>query len=183
MPNYRRARTPGGIYFFTAVTHGRKPLFSSERARACLRHAVAEVKIRRPFEMEAICLLPDHLHTIWKLPMGDRDYSQRWNEIKGIFVKRFNDDPNNGGDLSSSRQRKGEVSFWQRRFREHMIQNEADYGNHLDYLHFNPVKHGLVNSVVDWPWSSFHRYVREGMYPLDWAGSTPARMNLVTVGE
>jgi len=183
MSNYRRARTPGGIYFFTVVTHRRKPLFASEHARSCLRRAMVEVMARRPFEIEAICLLPDHLHTIWKLPMGDRDYSQRWNEIKGIAAKLFKGPPGKGESLSLSRKRAGEAGFWQRRFWEHAIRNAADYANHMDYLHYNPVKHGLVRSVTDWPWSSFHRCVREGLYSADWGGSSPARMNLSTVGE
>ncbi|MEJ2452532.1 MAG: transposase [Candidatus Thiodiazotropha sp.] len=183
MSNYRRARMPGGIYFFTVVTHHRKPLFASKHARSCLRHAMAEVKARHPFEVEAICLLPDHLHTIWQLPAGDRDYSQRWNEIKGICAKLFRDDTGIKDRLSLSRQSKGETNFWQRRFWEHLIQNADDYRNHLDYLYFNPVKHGCVGAVVDWPWSSFHRHVREGVYPADWGGSVPGRMNLATVGE
>ena len=183
MSNYRRARTPGGIYFFTVVTHKRKPLFANEHARSCLRRSMAEVKARHPFEIEAICLLPDHLHTIWTLPVGDRDYSQRWNEVKGICAKLLQADHGKRDELSSSRQSKGGASYWQRRFWEHLIQNEADYGNHMDYLHYNPVKHGLVRAVAEWPWSSFHRYVREGTYPVDWGGSQPARMNLSTVGE
>ncbi len=183
MSNYRRARTPGGIYFFTVVTHHRKPRFTNDRARCCLQRAIKEVKSRRPFEIEGICLLPDHIHTIWKLPGSDCDYSQRWNEIKGICAKLLQEDACDGDHQSSTRGPKGEASFWQRRFWEHAIRSQADYRNHLDYLHFNPVKHGLVRSVVEWPWSSFHRYVREGTYPVDWGGSQPARMNLSTVGE
>jgi putative transposase len=183
MSNYRRARTAGGIYFFTLVTHHRTPLFSSKQARACLHQAMAEVRARHPFEIEAICLLPEHLHTIWKLPAGDQDYSQRWNEVKGVCAKLLHAGGVELGDLSLSNYRTGEMHIWQRRFWEHLIRNETDYRNHMDYLHYNPVKHGLVGAVVDWPWSSFHRYVREGLYPVDWGGSTPARMNLSTVGE
>ena len=183
MSNYRRARTPGGIYFFTVVTHKRKPLFANSSARSCLRRAMVEVMTRYPFEIEAICMLPDHLHAIWKLPEGDVAYSQRWNEIKGLFSKdlRVLDSERDG--ITKSRQRKGEANFWQRRFWEHMIRSEIDYRHHLDYLHFNPVKHGLVERVLDWPWSSFHRYVRTGIYPADWGGSKPAMMNLTSVGE
>ncbi len=183
MSNYRRSRTPGGVYFFTIVTHHRKPLFHSKYARSCLRRAMAEVKARHPFEIEAICLMPDHLHAIWRLPAGDRDYSQRWNEIKGIFAKLFGEDAGGKDRLSLSRQSKGETNIWQRRFWEHFIRDEEDLRRHLDYIHFNPVKHSLVDSVIDWPWSSFHRYVREAVYPADWGGSHPARMNLTTVGE
>ncbi|MCU7892883.1 MAG: transposase [Candidatus Thiodiazotropha sp. (ex Ustalcina ferruginea)] len=183
MSNYRRVQMPGGVYFFTLVTHCRRPLFSSGKARCCLHNAIKEVRDRHPFEIEAICLLPDHLHTIWKLPADDHAYSQRWNEIKGIFSKRFRDLSTECENPSQSRQRKGEVSFWQRRFWEHLIRDETDFRHHMDYLHYNPAKHGLVKYVVDWPWSSFHRLVREGIYPVDGGGSTSAKMNLDSVGE
>ena len=151
MSNYRRTRTPGGIYFFTLVTYRRRPLFAGDQARRCLRQAIAEVKERHPFGMDAICLLPDHLHTIWKLPVDDMAYSRRWNEIKGLFSKRLRLLDGESGGITESRQRNGEASFWQRRFWEHLIRNETDYIHHLDYLHFNPVKHGLVERVLDWP--------------------------------
>ncbi|MCU7844283.1 MAG: transposase [Candidatus Thiodiazotropha sp. (ex Monitilora ramsayi)] len=183
MSNYRRARMPGGTYFFTLVTFNRKLLFDNPLARECLHGAMAEVRVRYRFSIEAICLLPDHLHTIWRLPENDHVYSQCWNEIKGIFSKRFHGLSEQDGHPSPSRQRKGEGRFWQRRFWEHLIRDEADYRNHMDYLHYNPVKHGLVERVADWPWSSYHRYVKDGTYPINWGGSTPARMNLATVGE
>ena len=183
MSNYRRARIPGGIYFFTLVAYRRRPLFASDQARYCLRQSIAEVRERSPFEMDAICLLPDHLHAIWKLPEGDGAYSQRWNEIKGLFSKNLRTLVGGSGFFTRSREQKGEADFWQRRFWEHLIRNETDYRRHLDYLHFNPVKHGLVERVLDWPWSSFHRYVRTGLYSADWGGSIPAKMNLSTVGE
>lgn len=183
MSNYRRARIPGGIYFFTLVTFRRRPLFASDQARRCLRQSIAEVRERYPFEMEAICLLPDHLHAIWKLPEGDVAYSQRWNEIKGLFSKHFRTLVGGSGVIARSREQKGEANYWQRRYWEHLIRNETDYRRHLDYLHYNPVKHGLVKRVIDWPWSSFHRCVREGIYPVDWGGSIPAMLNLSTVGE
>ena len=185
MPNYRRDRSPGGVYFFTLVTYHREAPFLHEETRRCLRQAITEVMARDPFEITGICLLPDHLHTIWTLPTGDTRYSQRWNEIKGLFSKRSRKMPNVLGSASPSRSRqlKGEVTLWQRRFWEHMIRDESDLRSHMDYLHYNPVKHGHVRRVVDWPWSSFHRYVREGVYSQDWGGSTPAKLNLNTVGE
>jgi putative transposase len=183
MSNYRRACIPGATYFFTVVTHNRKPLFSIDRARRVLHQAIADVRDRHTFEIEAICLLPDHLHTIWKLPVDDSDYPQRWNEIKGFFTKRFRDISSIDGNISISRQSKGERNIWQRRFWEHLIKDESDLRKHMDYLHYNPVKHGLVGRVVDWPWSSFHRYVREGIYPTDWGGTTASKINLDTTGE
>ena len=183
MSNYRRSNTPGATYFFTLITHNRKPLFSIDRAPRILRWAISDVRERRPFKVEAICLLPDHIHTIWRLPDGDSAYPQRWNEIKGIFTKQFRDISSDEEQISRSRQRKGEGGIWQRRFWEHIIRDENDLKNHMDYLHYNPVKHGLVDQVVDWPWSSFHRYVKAGIYPVDWGGSLPAKMNLSTTGE
>ncbi|MES9942929.1 MAG: transposase [Candidatus Thiodiazotropha sp. 6PLUC2] len=183
MSNYRRSNMPGGTYFFTLVTHNRKPLFSTDRTRKILHRAIADVKERRPFKVEAICLLPDHIHTVWRLPVGDSAYPQRWNEIKGIFTKHFRDISSDEEKISQSRQRKGEGGLWQRRFWEHLIRDENDLKNHMDYLHFNPVKHRLVDQVVDWPWSSFHSYVKAGIYPVDWGGSLPAKMNLNTTGE
>jgi putative transposase len=183
MSNYRRACIPGGTYFFTVVTYNRRHLFSIDRARGILHQTIADVKERHPFEIEAICLLPDHLHTIWRLPIDDSAYPQRWNEIKGLFTKRFRDISTINGDISISRKNKGERDIWQRRFWEHLIKDESDYRNHMDYLHYNPVKHSLVDQVADWPWSSFHRYVTAGIYSADWGGSPPAKMNLDTTGE
>lgn len=183
MSNYRRACIPGATYFFTVVTHKRKPIFSIGRARQILHHAIEDVRERHPFEIEAICLLPDHLHTIWTLPVEDSAYPQRWNEIKGLFTKRFRDISPVDSKISLSRRRKGEGVIWQRRFWEHLVRDESDFRNHMDYLHYNPVKHGLVGQVVDWPWSSFHRFVKAGIYSADWGGTTSAKMNLGTTGE
>ncbi len=185
MPNYRRVRLPGATYFFTLVTHKRRHLLIDDIARGCLRAAISKVRAAYPFEINAFCLLPDHLHTIWRLPEDDNDYSLRWRAIKGEFSRclRRQGGANPSIKPSASRHIRGETAIWQRRFWEHLIRDEKDFKRHLDYIHFNPVKHGLVDSVIDWPWSSFHRYVREGVYPADWGGSPPTRMNLKTVGE
>ena len=183
MSNYRRACLAGGTYFFTVVTYNRKPLFNCELARRVLHRAIVDVRERNYFRIEALCLLPDHLHTIWRLPEKDSAYPQRWNQIKGIFTKQFRDSSLKDENTSGSRLKKGEGTIWQRRYWEHLIRDEHDYSNHVDYIHYNPVKHGLVEQVVDWPWSSFHKYVRAGIYPADWSGSSPAKTNLVTAGE
>ena len=228
---YRRVRTPGGTYFFTVVTHSRRPIFADEKARALLHTAMDEARKRRPFVIDCICLLPDHIHAIWTLPEGDSDYSTRWAQIKGRFSHDFlaaeaganpawairppygpdarvNDDtwkqsahptrigtsrvgdsptrsgsspPNVGWAIgpreSPSRARKREVPVWQRRFWEHPIRDEEDYRRHVEYIHFNPVKHGLVHRPIDWEWSSFRRYVREGLYDPTWGEQEPERIS------
>ncbi|MEW8507479.1 MAG: transposase [Candidatus Thiodiazotropha sp.] len=183
MPNYRRARVPGGIYFFTVVTHKRKHLFSDGYARQCLREAISSVRIKYPFEIDAFCLLPDHLHAVWTPPEGDANYSKRWSAIKSLFSRRFRELANRFEAPTDSRKTRGEQTFWQRRFWEHLIQNENDFRRHLDYIHFNPVKHGYVNSVSDWPWSSFHRYMNEGVYSNDWGGIYQGNIDLDYVCE
>ncbi len=131
-----------------------------------LRHAHRLVRARHPFSIDAVVVLPEHLHAIWTLPAGDDDYALRWRLIKTTFSR----DLPGGERCSDSRAAKGERGIWQRRYWEHTIRDEADYGRHVDYIHFNPAKHGLVNRVCDWPYSSFHRFVRVGMLPADWAG-------------
>ncbi|MCU7917303.1 MAG: transposase [Candidatus Thiodiazotropha sp. (ex Dulcina madagascariensis)] len=183
MPNYRRARVQGGTYFFTVVTHKRKPLFSDGSARLCLREAISSVHINYPFKIDAFCLLPDHLHTIWTLPEGDENFSKRWRAIKSHFSRRFREQVNRYAAPTGSRQVRGELTFWQRRFWEHLIRDENDFRRHLDYIHFNPVKHGYSESVSDWPWSTFHRYVNEGVYSNDWSGIAMEKIDLNSVGE
>jgi putative transposase len=122
------------------------------------------VKNEMPFIIDAIAILPDHLYTIWRLPEGDSDYSNRWRKIKGEFSARIPKTEN----ISKSRMSKGERGIGQRRFWEHAIRNELDYERHMDYIHFNPVKHGYCESAIDWPFSSFHRYVKQGVYASDW---------------
>ena len=167
MPNYIRAKFEGGYYFFTVVTYRRTKLFDSASARRYLKQAIRQTQSKRPFEMIALCLLPDHLHCVWKLPDDDADFSTRWASIKGSFSKQYLREHCNTIAATPSRQRKGEVCLWQRRFWEHQIRDENDLKKHVDYIHYNPVKHGLVECVEDWPWSTYHRYVREGFYSSD----------------
>jgi len=228
MSRYRRARY-GRTFFFTVVTHRRRPLLCEDRSRRVLRGILQELRQARPFTIDAWVLLPDHIHCIWTLPENDTDYSMRWGWIKKEFTKRMRtaggegcgdgswkemvggaihvgaahltayptvgDGGGNGrvaqmvgtahpttttpatgntvaaGMLSASRLRKREGTIWQRRFWEHMIRDEADFRVHCDYIHFNPVKHGLVTRPVDWPYSTFHRFVQAGLYPESWGAS------------
>jgi putative transposase len=169
MPEYRRASIPGATYFFTVVTHRRQPLLIDSRCRAALRNAINRVRSELPFEIAAWVLMPDHLHAVWQLPLGDNKFSLRWSLIKQQvtrdcatwFPQQY---------LSSSREKRGEGSLWQRRFWEHLIRDEADFARHVDYIHYNPVKHGYAANAGDWPYSTFHRYAKQGMYPADWGG-------------
>ena len=163
---YRRARTKGGTYFFTVVTFKRKKFLCEPENVVLLRNAFREVMKQYPFQVDAFVLLPDHLHCIWTLPDGDRDFSRRWRLIKGHFTRRC--DEKYKGSISLSRSKKKEQSVWQRRFWEHLIRDDKDFIGHVDYIHYNPVKHGLVTAPKNWEYSSFHRYVQSGVYEQEW---------------
>ncbi len=164
---YRRAKVSGGTYFFTVVTSDRRPLFQDPEHIAILRQSFRSVRTKHPFIIDAAVILPDHLHCIWTLPEGDANFSTRWRLIKGHFSRHY---PRESTEvISLSRQSKQERNVWQRRFWEHCIRDELDLANHLDYIHYNPVKHGWVKAPKDWPYSSFHRYVNQGYYPHSWA--------------
>ncbi|WP_295445345.1 transposase [uncultured Thiodictyon sp.] len=165
MTDYRRCRVPGGTYFFTLTLQERAASLLVDRIDD-LRNAFREVRTQHPFTIEAIVVLPAHLHCIWSLPDGDSDYSMRWRQIKSAFSRTIPKEER----LSASRRRKGERGIWQRRFWEHTIRDDRGYATRFDYIHYNPVKHGYVKRVKDWPFSSFHRYVRLGVYPEDWGG-------------
>ncbi len=173
MPNYRRNFVPGGTYFFTAVVHQRYHLFDSALARQLLREAILSVRLDRPFNLFAICLLPNHLHTVWVMPPGDSDYPTRWRKIKEVFTTPWLESGGWEGEVSASRKKKGERGIWQRRYWEHTVRDETDLARCVDYTHWNPRKHGLVSRVRDWPYSSFHRFVEQGEYELDWGGTDP----------
>ena len=165
MPDYRRNWVPGGTYFFTvALLERKRDLLVTEIG--LLRESVRRVKRWYPFEIIACVVLPDHLHCVWTLPTGDADYATRWRLIKLLFAKGL---PKRER-LSAVRKRRKERGVWHRRYWEHTIRDERDLVNHMDYVHCNPMKHGLVPRVADWPYSTFHRYVRSGLYPPDWAG-------------
>lgn len=170
MPDYRRAWHPGGTYFFTVnllQRHGNDLLTRHINA---LREAVRSVKQRHPFKIHGWVVLPDHLHCVIELPPQDSDFSTRWRLIKIAFSKSL---PRTER-LSETRAKRGERGIWQRRYWEHLIRDEADFRAHMDYVHINPLKHGLVNRVADWPYSTFHRLVEQGVYPQNWAGGDEA---------
>jgi putative transposase len=165
MTQYRRNWTAGGTYFFTLVAANRAngPLVNHITAlRAAFRIVIAEY----PFEIDAIVILPDHLHAIRTLPPGDSDYAMRWKKIKAAFSKHLPDTE----PRSASRIAKGERGIWQRRYWEHTIRDDDDYRAHCDYVYFNPVKHGYVRAVSEWPHSTFLRFVERGVYSIDWGG-------------
>ncbi len=170
MPNYRRSFVEGGTFFFTVVTYKRQPILTSDLSRRILRHAWKKVQKTHPFTVIAVCLLPDHFHCLISLPEGDKDYPLRWRAIKGIFSRRYKEAGGETGRRNESRIKRRESTVWQRRYWEHQIRDEKDLEVHFNYLHFNPVRHDLVTRVRDWPWSSFHRYVRNGHYDPDWGG-------------
>jgi putative transposase len=168
MSEYRRAVIHGGTYFFTVVTHQRRGSLTSPLARQSLRRAFFETRQRYPFSVEAIVLLPDHIHCIWTLPADDADYSTRWRLIKARFTRSWIALGSTGGECNSSRRAHGEQAIWQRRFWEHVVQTERELEILVCYILFNPVKHGLVTCPHLWPYSSFRRLVASGDYPFDW---------------
>ena len=172
MPNYRRLKICGSTYFFTVVTYQRQAFLTANACRSYLRSAWLDVGKRFPFSTIAVCLLPDHLHCVWSLPENDADYSVRWREIKRLFTKEFVLHKGQTSERNESRLKRNEATIWQRRFWEHLIRDDDDLHHHLDYIHFNPVKHGVVKTVADWPWSSFHRYVRLGYYEQGWGNGS-----------
>jgi len=163
MSNYRRALQPGGCYFFTVVTYKHLPLFANENNIDILRNAFRTIKNKHPFSIDAITILPDHLHTIWQLPQNDNNFSLRWRLIKHLVSTKI-DSPKNHRD---------EKYIWQRRFWEHLITDNNDWKNHMDYIHYNPVKHGYTNQPNNWKFSSFLNAVNKGWYDKDWGMSEP----------
>ena|SRR5688572_13440162 len=164
MVGYRRNFVPGGTYFFTVTLADRHASLLVAHVGA-LRSAFRAARRERPFSIDAIVILPDHLHAILTLPEGDADFPGRWRRIKGHFSSCML-----ASGACMTRRANGDLALWQRRFWEHTIRDEVDLGRHVDYIHFNPIKHGLVTRARDWPYSSFHWYVRQGLLPLDWAG-------------
>ena len=168
MAEYRRWRVEGGTYFFTVVTHSRAPIFASSIAKQLLGEKFRACQQEWPFEVNAIVLLPEHLHAIWTLPQGDANYPQRWAWIKKEFTKDWLALGGLEQPISRSRRERDEHGVWQRRYWEHTIDSEHDFDRHFDYIHYNPVKHELAQSSGDWPASSFHRWVKAGVYESDW---------------
>lgn len=168
MPEYRRIYQSGGTYFSTVVTHRRRRIFADSRAVDMLREAFLEIQADTPFDMSACVVLPDHLHCIWTMPEGDSAYSTRWSRVKRRFTQRWLASGGHEGGISESRAKHRERGVWQRRFWEHTIRNEDDMIRHVDYIHFNPVKHGLASCPHAWSHSSFDRWVKSRHYTADW---------------
>ncbi|OIR15386.1 transposase IS200 like protein [mine drainage metagenome] len=166
MADYRRAWCPGGTYFFTVNLLRRQGNDLLIRHIGLLRSVVSSVQQRHPFRIHGWVVLPEHLHCVIELPPNDADFATRWRLIKMGFSKALPRTEN----LSAISIRRGERGIWQRRYWEHLIRDERDYQAHMDYVHINPVKHGVVERVADWPYSTFHRLVEQSIYPANWAG-------------
>lgn len=164
MPNYRRHRVAGGCYFFTVNLYDRRSDLMVTEVDA-LRKAVRATLARHPFHIHAWVVLPDHLHCLWTLPPGDSDFPARWQMIKALFSRSVGPTATRRASLV----RKREAGIWQRRYWEHTIRDDEGYAVHMDYIHFNPVKHGLAARAMDWPFSSFAKCAASGLYPADWA--------------
>ena len=167
MSEYRRLYRQQGWYFFTVVTYNREKILIQPDNLKRLRLSFHHVMKKYPFIMDAVVILPDHIHCIWRLPPDDDDFSTRWRLIKRYFSISMN----------ASLTKRAEKKVWQRRFWEHLLRNEADWHTHMDYIHYNPVKHGYVQSPYDWPYGSFRRAVKQGLYPEDWGAREPSNIS------
>jgi REP-associated tyrosine transposase len=172
MTDYRRAHIPGATWFFTVNLARRKRNNLLVEKIVDLRAAFQQIRVRHPFHIDAVVILPEHLHCIWTLPPGDANFAARWGLIKGSFSRGVEKNER----ISPSRAKRSERGIWQRRFWEHLIRDGEDFNRHVDYIHWNPVKHGWVKRVADWPYSSFHDYLRRGIYPENWAGGDIAEI-------
>ncbi|MGL4233950.1 MAG: REP-associated tyrosine transposase [Casimicrobium sp.] len=178
MANYRRDKSPGATYFFTVNLEDRSTDLLV-RYFDVLSDAIRYVQTRHPIAIDAMVVLPEHIHAMWTMPENDDDYSTRWRLLKTEFTRKLPKiDASN-----ASRVGKRERGIWQRRFWEHRIRDDRDFEAHVDYIHFNPIKHGHATRVRDWPYSSFHRWVREGRLPIDWAGELDLRKWQRRAGE
>ena len=164
---YRRTWLPGGTYFFTVVAHERRPILTDPAVLDALRTAFRRELMAGSFRLDAIVVLPDHLHCLWTQPQDDPDFAKPWQRIKAAVSRSVADSLE--GSRNASRRSKGERGVWQRRYWEHAIRDEDDLRRHADYIHFNPVRHGMVKSPGAWPHSTFRRFVAHDHYPADWA--------------
>ena len=163
---YRRADTKGATYFFTLNLADRKNTLLVDEIDK-LRNTLNKVKQERPYKLDAMVVLPDHIHAMWTLPVEDNDFATRWMLVKSGFSRQIP----RGEKISKSRQSKGERGIWQRRYWEHLIRDEQDFEKHVDYIYFNPVKHGYVKRAAEWPYSSIHEYISKGILKPDWGWS------------
>lgn len=187
MSEYRRWYVPGGSYFLTPVAYQRRPLFGAEVNIQRFRAALAKVRDELPFEIAAAVVLPDHAHFIWTMPPGDSKYSTRVGRMKVEFTKQVRPAGHCTSVASASRRKHRESDVWQRRFWEHTLQDIDDFKAHLDYIHYNPVKHGYVPCPHLWPYSSFSRWVERGEYEMTWAcrchGRIPEQLDFSAIAD
>ena len=169
MPNYRRSRTKGGVFFFTVVSHNRLPIFKNVGNVRTFRNISNEVRDELPFKEIACVILHDHIHSIWKLPDSAHDFSKRWGIIKRRVSLDCAEHYKKDYLINASKKKHRESTIWQRRFWEHQIRDQNDLNRHIDYIHYNPVKHGLCKRPAEWQYSTLHKYIKEGVYPDDWA--------------
>lgn len=175
MATFRRSSAKGATWFFTAVTQDRQPVLTHPDVLLAVKNAMHRVRKSHPFQVLAWATLPGHIHTVWRLPEGDAAYSIRW-----ALIKRHTAQASRHlvtVSLPESARKRGEIGLWQRRYWEHQIRDEADLRRHVDYVHYNPVKHGLVTRAADWPYSTFSRYVERGLLPEDWGMAAPPADN------
>jgi putative transposase len=168
MADYRRYWVPGGTYFFTLVTYGRTPIFADPANIERLRQATAIVQRELPFQFCAAVVLPDHMHFLWTLPVGDSDYAKRIGRLKVFFTRLVRNTGHVDHATSASREKHRNSDIWQRRFWEHTLDDEQDLPGYLDYIHYNPVKHGWATCPHVWKASSFHRWATQGLYDIQW---------------
>jgi len=180
MPNYRRNYVAGGTYFITQVTYQRVSWLCSDVGRRALREAIVKVREKYPFSIDAFVLLPDHFHCILTLPTEDENFSVRLKLIKTYVTKHYGVALGIDQEISVSRKKRGESNLWQRRFWEHLIRDERDYFAHCDYIHYNPVRHGLCLQPQDWMFSSIHRFIDQGIYPRDWATNSNQEISIAS---
>jgi putative transposase len=174
MPEYRRPVAPGGTFFFTVVTQDRRPILCTDLARPLLRSTIEATRADRPFDLLAMVLLGDHLHAIWELPPGDTDFSGRWAAIKARFTRDYLAGGGAEATVTADRALHHGRGVWQQRFHDHAIRDQDDLNRHLDYLHYNPVKHGIVSCPHAYPYSTFAKWVERGSYESNWCCSCGA---------
>ena len=182
MPRYRRANVAGATYFFTVVSYRRRAILCDEPVRAVLRQVIKQVQSLHPFTIDAWVLLPDHLHCIWTLPEGDSDFATRWAMIKRKVSLACASQYKREDWITPSKRKHRESTIWQRRYWEHQIRDDGDFVRHVDYIHYNPVKHAHCERAALWPYSTFHRHVKQGIYPVDW-GTADTRLEEGIFGE
>ena len=183
MSNYKRSKTPGASYFFTVVTYKRQEILTHPESRKILRKIILDVKKEYPFKIDAWVLLPEHIHSIWTLPTGDHDFSKRWGLIKAGFSSHAKTLFHHPEWINNSKKKHRERTIWQRRFWEHQIRDQTDFNLHIDYMYWNPVKYGHVSRVIDWPYSTFHRDVKKGIYSSNWGSDSTIKIEPRDFGE